>query len=401
VASITLRAINKSFGRVQVIEDLNLVIPDHQMTCLLGPSGCGKTTILRLIAGLEMPDSGDILFDERNVTLLDPRDRNVGMMFQGYALYPHMSVADNMAYSLKVRKVDRAERDRRVERVAAMLGISDLLTRAITQLSGGQQQRVALGRAIVQQPSVYLLDEPISNLDARLRSTMRGEIKRLQKELGTTMVVVAHDQLDALAMADLIGVMNGGVIEQYGTPDDVYNQPATIFVAEFVGEPRMNVLPCTLTRDGGRDLLRTDAFSVPCNVADGLPTADLALGIRPQHVRLIGTTEPTEPAFQALIRVATPEGADVIYDLTVGPYTIKARTPPEMRLAMDSAVYVTFPPQHLYLFDRRSGRRLAAGAPSMECHGRAAPRLDRGTEGCVAVWRSHGELGGPDTAIME
>jgi ABC-type sugar transport system ATPase subunit len=365
LASITLRAINKSFGRVQVIEDLNLIIPDHQMTCLLGPSGCGKTTTLRMIAGLEMPDSGDILIDERDVTLLEPRDRNVGMMFQGYALYPHMSVADNIAYPLKVRKVDRAERDRRVERVAAMLGIGDLLARAITQLSGGQQQRVALGRAIVQQPSVYLLDEPISNLDAKLRSTMRGEIKRLQKELGTTMVVVAHDQLDALAMADLIGVMNRGVIEQYGTPDDVYNQPATIFVAEFVGEPRMNVLPCTLTRDAGRDLLRTEAFSIPCNVADGLPTADLALGIRPQHVRLF-MTEPDEHAFPALIRVATPEGTDVIYDLTVGPYTIKARTPPEMRLAMDSTVYVTFPPRHLHLFDRGSGRRLAAGAPSME-----------------------------------
>jgi ABC-type sugar transport system ATPase subunit len=364
LASITLRAINKSFGRVQVIEDLNLVIPDHQMTCLLGPSGCGKTTTLRMIAGLEMPDSGDILFDERDVTLLEPRDRNVGMMFQGYALYSHMSVADNIAYPLKVRKVDRAERDRRVERVAAMLGIGDLLARAITQLSGGQQQRVALGRAIVQQPSVYLLDEPISNLDARLRSTMRGEIKQLQKELGTTMIVVAHDQLDALAMADVIGVMNRGVIEQYGTPDDVYNQPATLFVAEFVGEPRMNVLPCTLTRDGGRGLLRTEAFSVPCNAAVGLPTADLALGIRPQHVRLF-MTEPAEPSFPALVRVATPEGTDVIYDLTVGPSTIKARTSPEMRLAMDSTVYVTFPPRHLHLFDRRSGRRLAAGAPSM------------------------------------
>jgi ABC-type sugar transport system ATPase subunit len=364
LATITLRAISKSFGRVQIIEDLNLIIPDHQMTCLLGPSGCGKTTTLRMIAGLEMPDSGDILFDERDVTLLEPRDRNIGMMFQGYALYPHLSVADNMAYPLKVRKVDRAERVRRVEWVAALLGIGDLLSRSITQLSGGQQQRVALGRAIVQQPSVFLLDEPISNLDARLRSTMRGEIKRLQQELGTTMIMVAHDQLDALSMADVIGVMNRGVIEQYGTPDDVYNQPATIFVAEFVGEPRMNVLPCTLIHDGGRGLLQTEAFSLPYDAAGALPTADLALGIRPQHVRLF-VTEPDDPSFPALISVATPEGTDVIYDLTVGSYTIKARTSPELRLAVGSTVHVTFPSQHLHLFDRRSGRRLAAGARSM------------------------------------
>jgi ABC-type sugar transport system ATPase subunit len=371
VASVTLRAISKSFGRVQVIENLSLTMPDRQMTCLLGPSGCGKTTTLRMIAGLEMPDTGDILFDERDVTMLEPRDRHVGMMFQGYALYPHMSVADNIAYPLKVRKVPRAERDRRVQHVAAMLGIGDLLARAITQLSGGQQQRVALGRAIVQQPSVYLLDEPISNLDAKLRSAMRAEIKRLQKELGTTTVLVAHDQLDALAMADQIAVMNQGAIEQYGTPDEVYHQPATLFVAEFVGEPRMNVLPCTVMREGGQTVLRTDSFSIAWDGVEALPTAALAVGIRPQHVRIF-PTQPAEPSFPALVRIATPEGTDIVYDLIAGPHTIKVRTPPEMRLAMDSTVFVHFPPQHLHLFDRQSGRRVAPVAHPAE--GGAAER---------------------------
>ena len=371
MASVTLRAISKSFGRVQVIENLSLTMPDRQMTCLLGPSGCGKTTTLRMIAGLEMPDTGDILFDERDVTMLEPRDRHVGMMFQGYALYPHMSVADNIAYPLKVRKVPRAERDRRVQHVAAMLGIGDLLARAITQLSGGQQQRVALGRAIVQQPSVYLLDEPISNLDAKLRSTMRAEIKRLQKELGTTTVLVAHDQLDALAMADQIAVMNQGAIEQYGTPDEVYHQPATLFVAEFVGEPRMNVLPCTVMREGGQAVLRADSVSIPWDGVEALPTAALAVGIRPQHVRIF-PTPPAGPSFPALVRIATPEGTDIVCDPIAGPHTIKVRTPPEMRLAMDSTVFVHFPPHHLHLFDRQSGRRIAPLAHARE--GGAAER---------------------------
>src|ERR687886_2961462 len=182
--------LTKRFGAKAAVQDLSLEIDEGEFVVFLGPSGCGKTTTLRMIAGLEMPDTGDILFDGRDVTMLEPRDRHVGMMFQGYALYPHMSVADNIAYPLKVRKVPKAERDRRVQQAAAMLGIGDLLARAITQLSGGQQQRVALGRAIVQQPSVYLLDEPISNLDAKLRSAMRAEIKRLQKELGTTTILV-------------------------------------------------------------------------------------------------------------------------------------------------------------------------------------------------------------------
>ena len=232
------------------VRGLSLDIDDRELLVLLGPSGCGKTTALRMLAGLEEPDRGDIRIDGKSVVGLEPKDRDVALVFQSYALYPHLSAQENIRYPLKVRRLSRAEQDRKVERVAEMLGIGHLLPRRPAQLSGGEQQRVALARAIVREPRVFLMDEPLSNLDAKLRVHTRTELKTLQRELGTTMVVVTPDQAEAMSLANRIAVLSAGELQQVGTPDEVYDYPANVFVAEFIGSPPMNLLKGT--RDGGR-----------------------------------------------------------------------------------------------------------------------------------------------------
>jgi len=239
MSAVRYEAVEKRFGAFAALRSLNLDVPDHAFLALLGPSGCGKTTALRILAGLELPTDGRVFIGERNVTRLQPRDRDVAMVFQSYALYPHMTVAENIAYPLRIRKIDPTERERRVSEVAAALEVGHLLDRRPAQLSGGQRQRIALARAIVREPAAFLMDEPLSNLDARLRVTMRGEIKRLCQRLGTTTLYVTHDQAEALTMADLVAVMRDGELQQLAPPEEIYDRPANRFVATFVGSPPM------------------------------------------------------------------------------------------------------------------------------------------------------------------
>ena len=279
MANVTFAHVAKSFGEVSVIDDLNLAIDDGELMVLVGPSGGGKSTALRMIAGLEEVTGGTITIGDRVVNDLAPADRDIAMVFQSYALYPHMNVRENLEFGLKMRRAPRAEIDSRVGRAAEILGITQLLDRKPKDLSGGQRQRVAVGRAIVRQPAVFLFDEPLSNLDAKLRVQMRAEITRLQKDLGTTSVYVTHDQVEAMTMGHRIAVMRAGKLQQVGTPLEVYDHPANVFVAQFIGTPPMNLVPATMAEG----MLRASSFALPAPfpVADG---AKVIAGIRPEHL---------------------------------------------------------------------------------------------------------------------
>ncbi|MHA1974325.1 MAG: ABC transporter ATP-binding protein [Candidatus Hodarchaeales archaeon] len=294
---IVMNSVEKKFGDETVIPNMNLEIKDKEFLVLVGPSGCGKSTMLNLIAGLEYPTSGSIFFDDIEVTYLNPRDRNIAMVFQSYALYPHMNTYDNMAFSLKLAKMDKNIIDEKVHRAAQILQIEDLLNKKPKQMSGGQRQRVALGRAIVRDPSIFLLDEPLSNLDAKLRVEMRAEIIRLQKQLQTTMCYVTHDQTEAMSMADRIAIINKGEIQQVGTPFEVYNFPNNVFVAGFIGSPSMNFLSGSIQREGSEYFLilvgeklrltgkRAEAakiFLEKCRNENSEP--EVIIGIRPEHL---------------------------------------------------------------------------------------------------------------------
>jgi len=363
VAKVSLRGITKRFGRTALFQDFDLDVEDGELLCLLGPSGSGKTTLLRMIAGLEELDDGEIRIGEHDVTRLSPRHRQIGMMFQGYALYPHLSVRENLAYPLRVRHAPSREIALRVVEVAGLLGIEHLLDRRIQQISGGEQQRVAIGRAIVQKPQVYLLDEPISNLDASLRETVRTEIRRLQRQLGATMVMVTHDQLDALAIADRIAIMRGGALQQCGQPEELYVNPANLFVASFIGRLRMNLLPCEY--DGGVAAeLRGDGFALTLP-----PEARLALrgaghaivaGFRPEAVDLRRNAAPS--AASATVETVQFQGDRLICVMRLGTQPIHVSLDPRERLAPGETVWLTVQPRQLHLFDRESGRRLSAPA---------------------------------------
>ena len=353
MAPVTLKQVSRSFGHVVAVRDLSLEIRDGALLCLLGPSGSGKTTTLRILAGLEKPDAGEVWLGDREITRLEPKDRHVGVMFQGYALYPHLTVRDNIAYPLKVRHVQGPERAARVEEVARLLEIEGLLDRGVQQISGGQQQRVALARAIIQRPQLFLLDEPISNLDAVLRSTMRGEIRRLQKMLGTTTILVSHDQLDALAMADLIAVMRDGVVQQLGTPDEIYEQPINTFVARFIGEPQMNLIGGTLERrDGALGVCVAEHWlSLTPDAGRRLaeaPGPQVTVGIRPRAVRV--HRSPAPGRFGATVYLATPEGSRVIYQFQIGEDRLVVETEPEYRLSGGEEVYLELRPESLHFF---------------------------------------------------
>lgn len=366
MASIRLEHLARSFGTVPAVRDLSIEVPDGNLLCLVGPSGCGKTTTLRMVAGLETPDRGDIWIGQRNVTRLEPRERQIGMMFQGFALYPQMTVGDNIGYPLKVRGVARGEREKRVAEVARLLDIEPLVGRSVQQISGGQQQRVALARAIIQRPQLYLLDEPISSLDAVLRSTMRGEIKRLQRTLKTAMIVVTHDQLDALSMADTIAVMKDGILQQLGAPDDVYARPANTFVAGFIGEPRMNLMPGKLERRDGQIGVRTGDhwLGVSEQARPELERAGadrLTVGIRPAAVKVHRMAGPER--IPARVYVAEPEGSRVIYEFRLADQIFKVESDPELRLQMEEEVFLELRPEALHFFtagqSSGDGRRIA------------------------------------------
>jgi multiple sugar transport system ATP-binding protein len=355
MAAVKLVNLYKKFDKVVAVDGVSLEIADGSFVVLLGPSGCGKTTTLRCIAGLEVPDSGEVWIGDRVVNDLPPKDRDVAMVFQNYALYPHMKVYDNIAFPLRMRKIPKGEIDRRVKEVAELLGIKHLLDRKPRQLSGGEQQRVALARAIVRQPKVYLMDEPLSNLDAKLRLFMRAELKRLQKELKTTTIYVTHDQAEAMAMADKIAVMNKGKVLQYDEPLNIYNKPSNTFVATFIGSPPMNMIKASVVREGM--LVQLDAgsfvYTLPADyseiVSTRLRSSEVYLGVRPEDLRISTEKQPTS-VFMAEVYVLEHQGVNMVVDLKLGSEIIKAVSRP-MPLSIGDKVWVGFEPDKVHIYD--------------------------------------------------
>jgi ABC-type sugar transport system ATPase subunit len=350
LATLELRNLRKNFGPVEVVPGINLDVSEHEFVVLVGPSGCGKSTILRMIAGLEEPTSGDIVIDGAIVTQREPKDRDIAMVFQDYALYPHMTVADNMAFALRYRHVKRADIRRRVTDVARMLEIESLLQRTPRQLSGGQRQRVAMGRAIVRDPKLFLFDEPLSNLDAKLRVQMRTELRKLRVAVPTTTIYVTHDQVEAMTLADRIVILNHGRIEQIGTPEDVYETPATAFVAGFIGAPAMNLLPARLEHG---TLALEDGTVLPCAV-DG--TRDVLCGIRPES--LIWSTAPAGPCLRGTALTVEPLGADTLVTFLLGATEIACRLPPRSVRRAGEALTLMLDPATAHVFDLATGQRL-------------------------------------------
>jgi multiple sugar transport system ATP-binding protein len=320
MADVTLRKVVKRYDEVEAVRGIDLDIADQEFVVLVGPSGCGKSTTLRMIAGLEDITDGDIMIGGEVVNDVPPKDRDIAMVFQNYALYPHMTVAENMSFGLRLKKYPKAEIKSRVTEAARMLDITDLIDRKPKQLSGGQRQRVAMGRAIVRNPKVFLFDEPLSNLDAKLRVQMRIEIKKVHQKVRTTTVYVTHDQVEAMTLADRVVVMNKGKIEQIGTPNDLYHSPATRFVAGFIGSPAMNFLPCRLEDAGGKPSLRVAdrlTFAIPAARAaryQNVPRSErLLLGIRPEHLtEANGHAEPGVENFDATLDVTEPMGMETL-----------------------------------------------------------------------------------------
>ncbi|MEM8948186.1 MAG: ABC transporter ATP-binding protein [Pseudomonadota bacterium] len=348
MARIELTNIQKRWGEVYGVRDVNIDIADQEFLVLLGPSGCGKTTTMRMIAGLEEPTDGEVRMDGEVMNDIDPRDRDVAMVFQGYALYPNMTIYENIRFPLRMRGVSKPEQDGLVRRAAGLVELGDYLDRKPSALSGGQRQRAALARAIVRQPQVFLMDEPLSNLDAKLRQAMRVQIKHIQRDLKITTVYVTHDQIEAMTLADRIVIMDGGLIQQIGTPDEIYNDPANTFVANFIGSPPMNLI------DGD---LRDGVFASAGVQMPGLPTQHsgrVTLGIRPEDCHtagesghLIGSVYGVEPT------------GDVTYlTVKVGEKLIEVKAARDYRAELDSEAHVDFDPGRLYLFDADTGQRL-------------------------------------------
>ncbi len=369
MAEIVLSGVTKRFGDTVAVDGVDLSIADRELMVLVGPSGCGKSTVLRMIAGLEAVSGGTISIDGRVVNDLAPKDRDIAMVFQTYALYPHMTVRQNLEYGLKVRRVPRPERETLVGEAAGILGLELLLGRKPKELSGGQRQRVAVGRAIVRQPRAFLFDEPLSNLDAKLRMQMRSEIVRLQKRLGTTTVYVTHDQVEAMTMGSRIAVMRDGRLQQVGTPLEIYRRPANLFVAGFVGSPPMNLLPVRV--GGGGTVLSGEGFELP--VPEGARAAlggqagrALVVGIRPERVSEAATGGADggslgaggEGRLFAEVALAEPLGSEVVVHAQHGAQTLIARLGPERIPAVGSRIELELDLSALHLFDAASEARL-------------------------------------------
>jgi multiple sugar transport system ATP-binding protein len=355
MASVSFRAVEKAYGRVKVLHGISFDIADGEFVVLVGPSGCGKSTLLRMLAGLEEISAGEIDIDGRVVNDVESKDRDVAMVFQSYALYPHMTVGENMAFSLKLRNADPALMQRRVADAARILDLEALLERTPRELSGGQRQRVAMGRAIVRDPKVFLFDEPLSNLDAKLRVAMRAEIKALHQRLKTTTVYVTHDQIEAMTMADRIVVMHDGVIEQLGTPLELFDRPANLFVAQFIGSPAMNVFPGTLHHAGpGWQVQALGAqWPVAAQVA-GLPGQAVRYGIRPGDLSLADAGQGIE----ARVVVVEPTGAETELLLQVADTRLVVVIHGRTTAQPDDLVRLVVNAANAHVFDEDSGRRL-------------------------------------------
>jgi multiple sugar transport system ATP-binding protein len=355
MASVAFNKIEKSFGKVKIIHGISFDISDGEFVVLVGPSGCGKSTLLRMLAGLEEITGGEISIDGKVINDLDSKDRDIAMVFQSYALYPHMTVRDNMAFSLKLRKADQAITDKRVGDAARILNLDPLLDRFPRELSGGQRQRVAMGRAIVRDPKVFLFDEPLSNLDAKLRVAMRAEIKALHQRLKTTTVYVTHDQIEAMTMADRIVVMHDGIIEQIGTPLELFDRPGNLFVAQFIGSPSMNVMKGTLRVADGRTWVEAEGHSWPAqaltNAVDGQA---VDYGVRPTDLK-VSTTGTGIPA---KVIVIEPTGAETELLLEVGDSKIIVVMHGRTDAQPDDIIYLDVAPGKAHVFNGDSGQRL-------------------------------------------
>ncbi len=353
MARVDLRDVRKSYGDLEVIHGVSTTVADGEFIVIVGPSGCGKSTLLRMVAGLEAITSGEIVIGERVVNDLEPKDRDIAMVFQNYALYPHMSVFDNMAYGLRIRGFSKDEIRTRVDRAAGILELGPLLERKPRQLSGGQRQRVAMGRAIVREPAVFLFDEPLSNLDAKLRVQMRFEIQKLHRRLGTTSLYVTHDQVEAMTLAHRMIVMNAGRAEQIGSPMEVYENPSTLFVAGFIGSPAMNFLPAK--GDGGSRFSLLAGGHVSAAKGGAPEGASVTIGVRPEHLH---PSSAAESLLTGQVEMVEQLGADTLVHVGHGAGSVIARVPNGHPAQVGSTISLAADPARLFLFDSETGARL-------------------------------------------
>ena len=374
MATLELRNVNKSYGKglPDTLKNIELKIDDGEFLILVGPSGCGKSTLMNCIAGLESISGGSILVDEADISGMSPKDRDIAMVFQSYALYPTMSVRDNIAFGLKIRKMNAAAIDEEVARVAKLLQIEHLLKRKPGQLSGGQQQRVAMGRALARRPKIYLFDEPLSNLDAKLRVEMRTEMKLMHQRLKTTTVYVTHDQIEAMTLGDKVAVMKDGIIQQFGTPKQIYNDPANLFVASFIGSPPMNFIPVRVKRQA--DCLQAVLESgqsrceLPLALTDaGLEERELILGIRPEQIVLASNELTHLPTLRAEVQVVEPTGPDTLVFVNINNTKVCCRLAPDSAPDSGQNLTLQFDSSKVLLFDANTGERLRALRVPQEC----------------------------------
>ena len=352
MADIKLTDVRKSYGKLEVIHGVNVAIADGEFIVIVGPSGCGKSTLLRMVAGLETITNGEIAIGGKRVNEVEPKDRNIAMVFQNYALYPHMTVYDNMAYGLKIRRMSKDDIEKRVQRAAKILELGIYLQRKPRELSGGQRQRVAMGRAIVREPAAFLFDEPLSNLDAKLRVQMRLEIQKLHRELKTTSIFVTHDQVEAMTLADRMIVMNAGAAEQVGRPIEVYDNPASLFVAGFIGSPAMNFLPGKRSGDAV-DVGEQLAIALPAPLRDKAK-GDVTVGVRPEHLVAGGPG----PVFRFKVETVEALGADSLVHGAFGSSTLVARVDGHATPSPGEALAFSAMPERIYFFDSATGQRL-------------------------------------------
>ncbi|AEF22037.1 MULTISPECIES: ABC transporter ATP-binding protein [Pseudomonas] len=363
MATLELRNVNKSYGSglADTLKSIDLKIDDGEFLILVGPSGCGKSTLMNCIAGLENISNGAILVDDADISGMSPKDRDIAMVFQSYALYPTMNVRDNIAFGLKMRKMAPAAIDEEVARVAKLLQIEHLLARKPGQLSGGQQQRVAMGRALARRPKIYLFDEPLSNLDAKLRVEMRTEIKLMHQRLKTTTVYVTHDQIEAMTLGDKVAVMKEGVIQQFGTPQQIYNDPANQFVASFIGSPPMNFIPVQLQRRDGQAWAVLTSSAGRCELPmgelpEGAEQREMLLGVRPEQVQLAGAGQGH--GLPAQVEVTEPTGPDTLVFVTVNDSKLCCRLAPDQAPAVGQPLQLSIDAARALLFDAKSGERV-------------------------------------------
>ncbi|MFT0892563.1 ABC transporter ATP-binding protein [Pseudochelatococcus sp. G4_1912] len=363
MADITIRSVTKSYGKIQTLHGIDLAMKNGSFVVILGPSGCGKSTLLRMIAGLEDISSGEILINDKVVNNLEPRERGCAMVFQNYALYPHMTVAENIGYGLKVAGVPKAVRRERVEKIAASLGLANFLDRRPSALSGGQRQRVAMGRAMIREPKVFLFDEPLSNLDAMLRVQMRVEIRKLHQRLKATSIFVTHDQVEAMTLADMLVVMNNGRVEQVGTPAEIYHQPASRFVGSFIGSPPMNFFEGKVLSGGKIGLDDTTALTITADVAVPTPGTPVSVGFRPEEVEIVPHGQAGAHTFTVDMVEELGSGR-LVHGTFAGVNTILSITS-HGELQQGQQISIRIPVESVYLFDAETGLRLGKNSAAV------------------------------------